>query len=104
MQVVSIDLFSVPDEAEAQFRKESELVRGIVREIPGLVEGYFYEKTDGDNEYNFITTVVWESEKAFADAGKAIWESFHKAGFDPREAHPKLGVRRVRSEYKRTAY
>lgn len=104
MQVVSIDMFSVPPEAEAQFRKESELVRSIVRKIPGFVEGFFHEKTDGDSEYNFITTAVWESEEAFTDAGKAIREGFQKAGFNPHEAHGKLGVKRMRSEYKRVPY
>ncbi len=104
MEVVSIDLFSVPEEALSAFREESELVRNIVRKMPGLVEGYFYEKTDGDSQYNFITTAVWESEAAFANAGKEIWAAFQKAGFNPHEAHGKLGVRRIRSEYKRKRY
>lgn len=104
MQIVSVDLFAVPAESETAFREESELVRNIVKKIPGLVEGFTYEKTNGDSEYNFITMAVWESEEAFANAGREIWEGFQKAGFNPQEAHAKLGVKRIRSEYMRASY
>lgn len=104
MQVVSIDLFSVPEEAVPAFREDSKTVQNILKNIPGLVEGFSYEKTDGNSEYNFITTAVWESEEAFVNAGKEIWAAFHKQGFNPHESHGKLGVRRIRSEYTRVPY
>jgi len=78
MQIVSVDLFVVPPHSEAAFRKESDTVRNIVGKIPGLVEGFFYEKMGGDTEYNFMTMAVWENEEAFADAGKAIWPRFKR--------------------------
>ena len=62
------------------------------------------EKTNGDSEYNFITMAVWESEEAFANAGRAIWAAFQKEGFNPQEAHEKLRVKRIQSEYTRAAY
>lgn len=104
MQIVSVDLFIVPKESEEAFKEESNMVRDIIKNIPGLVDGYLYEKLNGDSEYNFITTAVWESEEAFENAGKRIWAAFQKQSFNPQEAHEKLHIKRIRSEYKRTVY
>ncbi len=104
MEVVSIDLFIVPMESEKVFREESDMVRRIIKSVPGLVEGFFYERTSGDGEYNFITMAVWESEETFSNAGKAVWTEFQKIGFNPQQAHDRLRVNRIQSVYKRTAY
>ena len=103
-QVVSVDLFIVPQDSIPAFIQESKTVRNIVKNIPGLVEGYFYEKTDGDNDYNFMTMAVWENEEVFENAGKAIWRAFQEQDFNPQDAHTKLGIKRVRSEYSRSPY
>ena len=104
MQIVSIDFFTVPEESKVAFREESHKVQEIVKGIPGLLEAYAYELMNGDSSYNFMSSAVWESKEAFEAAGKVIWESFQKQGFNPQEVFAKLGVTRMRSEYTREAY
>jgi len=53
--------------------------------LPGSVEGFLYEKKDGESRHNFLTTAIWESEEAFENAKGAIAIEFQKPGFDPRK-------------------
>jgi len=104
MQIVSIDLFKVPEESKKQFLEESHKVQDIIKSVPGFVEGYTYKIESGDSDYNFVTSVTWQNEEAFAAAGKAVWEAFQKQNFNPQEVFTKLNVVRIRSEYTKTPY
>ena len=104
MQIVSIDLFIVPKESAEEFLEQSRVVQGLIKTIPGFVEGFSYEEINGDSEYNFMTTAVWESEEAFQNAGRAIGAEFQRRGFNPQPLFEKLRVKRIRSEYKRVPY
>lgn len=104
MQIVSTDLFIVPKESAAEFVEQSRVVQEFIKTVPGFIEGFTYEKINGDSEYNFITTAVWESEVVFQNAGKAIGAEFQRRGFNPRALFEKLRVKRIRSEYTRTHY
>lgn len=104
MEIVSIDLFTVPGESRDKFLNESQKIRRFIKTIPGFVEGFMYEKKDGDSEYNFITTAVWKNEQAFENAGKTIAEEFQKQGFNPGEMFKKRNIQRMRSEYHRSPY
>src|SRR4029450_13029897 len=68
MQKVLIDKFIVPEESKAAFRDVSRTIQGVLKTLPGFVEGFVYEKREGDSRENVMTTVVWESEHAFAAA------------------------------------
>lgn len=104
MQIVSIDLFIVPKEAEEEFLEQSHVIQGFIKTISGFVEGFSYEKINGDSEYNFMTTAVWGSEAALQNAGRAIGAEFHRRGFNPQPLFERLRVKRIRSEYKRVPY
>ncbi len=104
MQVISIDLFIVPKESRDEFLEQSRMVQGFIKTIRGFVEGFSYEKTDGESEFNFMTTAVWESEASFQYAGRAIGAEFQRRGFNPQPLFERLRVKRIRSEYKRTPY
>ena len=104
MQVVSIDLFIVPKESAEEFLEQSRVVQGLIKTIPGFVEGFSYEKTNGESEFNFMTTAVWESEAAFQNAGRAIGAEFQRRGYNPQPPFERLRVKRLRSEYNRTPY
>lgn len=104
MQVISVDFFTVPGESEKEFLEQSQIVQTFIKEMAGFVEGFTYSKTDGDSDCNFMTTAVWESEEAFRRAGKAIGAEFRQRGFNPQALFEKLGVKRIRSEYKRVPY
>ena len=104
MQIVSIDLFIVPRESAEEFLEQSRVVQGLIKTIPGFVEGFTHEKINGESEFNFMTTAVWESEAAFQNAGKAIGAEFQRRGFNPQALFERLGVKRIRSEYKRSNY
>ncbi len=104
MQIVSIDLFIVPKESVEEFLEQSFIVQGFIKTVPGFIEGFAYEKTNGDIEYNYMTTAVWESEAAFQNAGRAIGAEFQRRGFNPQALFERLRVKRIRSEYTRSAY
>jgi hypothetical protein len=53
---------------------------------------------------NFLTTAVWESEKAFENAIRAVAIEFQKQGFNREEATKTLKTESVRSTYERSPY
>jgi heme-degrading monooxygenase HmoA len=104
VQVILIDLFIVPDESKSELLDKARWSAGLLKTIPGYVEGFIYEKTGGDSPYDIVTTAVWESESAFENARKAAFEMFQKVGFDPQEIMRKLGVGFKRAVYSRATY
>jgi heme-degrading monooxygenase HmoA len=64
MEKVLIDEFIVPEESKAAFLEGARKVQSFIRTLPGFVEGFIYEKKDGETHHNFLTTAVWESEEA----------------------------------------
>jgi len=72
MERVLIDTFIVPEESKAEFLEGAHKSQSFIRTLPGFVEGFLYEKKDGENRYNFLTTAVWENEEAFENAKKAV--------------------------------
>ena len=104
MQKVLIDKFIVPEESRAEFLKAVQKSAGFVRTLPGYVEGFIYEKTDGDGPHNVVTMAVWEDEESFASARKSAKEEFQKHQFDPQEIMKALKVTIERAIYHRTPY
>jgi heme-degrading monooxygenase HmoA len=72
--------------------------------LPGFVEGFLYEKKDGEGQYNYMTTAVWESERAFNDAKKSVAMEFSKEGIDPQKVMNKLKIECERAVYERSQY
>ena len=70
MERVLLDTFIVPEESKAEFLEGAHKSQSFIRTLPGFVEGFLYEKKDGENRYNFLTTAVWENEEAFENAKK----------------------------------
>jgi hypothetical protein len=42
----------------------------FLRTLPGFVEGWFVEKTDGESRHNVVTTAVWNDEEVCQNAKK----------------------------------
>lgn len=104
MQVVSVDLFRVPEESKAAFQDYSNTVQNLIKGSPGLVEAFSYAKTNGDSVYSYITIAVWESEETFESAGKVLWSAFQRQGLNPQATLDTLRVKRIRSEYTRSPF
>ena len=104
MEVVLIDKFIVPEESKDQFLAEVRKSSTFLRTLPGFVEGFVYEKTDGDGPHNIVTSAVWKNEDAFQNAKKAAAEGFKKVGFNPRELMKNLKVEIERAVYRRSPY
>ncbi len=104
MQRVLIDMFIVPVESKAAFLEAARRSATFLKTLPGFVEGFVHEKTDGDGPYNIVTTAVWENEDAFANARRAAAEEFQRRGFNPQETMRTLRVEITRAVYERSSY
>ena len=104
MEVVLIDTFVVPEESKARFIEEIKKSSTFLRTLPGFVEGWVFEKTDGGSSSNIVTTAVWKDEQAYADARKAAVEAFDRIGFRPQQIMEDLKVEMQRAVYKRSPY
>ncbi len=104
MEVVLIDKFIVPEESKAAFFEATRKVQGFLRTLPGFVEGFVYEKTEGESRHNFMTTAVWENEEVFTNAKKATAAEFQKLGFNPQELKKKIKIEIERAVYNRSPY
>ena len=104
MEKVLIDTFVVPEKSKAAFREAARKAQSFIRTLPGFVEGFLYEKKDGESHYDFVTTAVWKDDEAFENAQKAVAAEFQRQGFNPQQTAKTLGVERVRSTYERSPY
>jgi heme-degrading monooxygenase HmoA len=59
LQKVLIDSFIVPEESKSAFMDATRTIQSFLKTLPGFVEGYVYEKKDGESKYNIMTTAVW---------------------------------------------
>jgi heme-degrading monooxygenase HmoA len=104
VEIILIDTFVVPEQSKAAFLESARRAQSFIRTLPGFVDGFLYEKKDGESRYNFVTTAVWKDDKAFADAQKAVAAEFQRRGFNPQQTAQALGVERIRSIYERSPY
>lgn len=104
MQKVLIDTFVVPEESKAAFLERARKVQSFLKTLPGFVEGFLYEKTDGQGRYNFVTTAVWESDAAFENARTRTAAEFQKTGFNPQDTQRALRIESERAIFKRAPY
>jgi heme-degrading monooxygenase HmoA len=104
MQKVLIDKLIVPEESKAAFLERARQVQGILKSLPGFVEGFLYEKRDGTSPYNYVTTAVWASQEALENATKAVAAEFQKQGSDPQEVRKRLKIEAERAVYERSPY
>jgi len=104
MEVVLIDRFIVPAQSTESFLAEVRKSAAFLRTLPGFVEGFVYEKTDGEASSNVVTTAVWKDEEAYRNAKSAAAEGFRKIGFNPQEIMKNLNVSIERAVYRRSPY
>jgi heme-degrading monooxygenase HmoA len=64
----------------------------LLRTLPGFVEDFFLEQTDGGATSNFLTIAVWENRQAFDSARTIVHERYREIGFHPAELHRRLGI------------
>jgi len=60
MELVLLDKFIVPEEAKAKFLEEVHRSAALLRTLPGFVEGYVYERTDGESRDNIMMSAAWK--------------------------------------------
>ena len=104
MEVVLLDKFMVPEESKAAFLTEVRKSSAFLWTLPGFVEGFVYESTDGGSRPNVVTTAVWKNDEACENARKRAAEEFQRIGFKPPEIMRKLKVEMERGIYRRSAY
>ncbi len=104
MQKTLIDFFIVPEESKHEFLEQAHRAQAFIRTLPGFVEGYIYEHSEGDSPYNFITTAVWQSEDAFEQAKQSVFREYARRDYHPQEALAHLNVRLSRASFTRAHY
>lgn len=104
MQKALIDKFIVPEESRAEFVERARKVQVFIRTLPGFVEGFLYENTDGQSRYNYVTTAVWENETAFENAKRVVAAEFQRLGLNPQETRKRLKIESERGVYNRSPY
>jgi heme-degrading monooxygenase HmoA len=104
VEIVLIDTFVVPDESKATFLAEVRKSTAFLRTLPGFVEGFVFEKRDGESRNSVVTTAVWKDEEAFQNAKRSATEGFKKIGFNPQDTMKALKVDIERAVYRRTPY
>jgi len=104
MRKIFIDTFVVPEESTAAFLENGKKAQSFIKTLPGFVEGYLYEKKEGDGRTNYMTTAIWENEESFEKAKKAVAEEFQRRGFNPQESRQKLNIESERGVYERFPY
>src|SRR5712664_710749 len=90
--------------SKERFLEEVHKSATFLRILPGFVEGFVYEKKDGESRHNVVTTAVWQDEEAFQNAKKSAAEGFKKIGFNPPEIMKNLNVEMERAVYRRSPY
>ena len=103
-QLVLIDSFMVPEESKPAFLENTRKVQSFLKTLPGFVEGFVYEKLNGESSYNIMTTAVLENAEALENARKAIAAENQKSGFNPKDTITKLKVEGTRAVYNRSPY
>ncbi len=63
MQITLIDTFIVSEESKPALLEASRTIQGILKTLPGFVEGFVYEKRSGGGPYNIVTTAVWKAKR-----------------------------------------
>lgn len=104
MEKILIDKFIVPEESRQAFLDASRTIQAILKTLPGFVEGFVYEKTEGDGRQNILTTAVWASEEAYVNARKAVAAALQTRGLNPQEIMKGLDIEVERGVYERTPY
>lgn len=94
----------MPEESKERFLEQVRKSASFLRTLPGFVEGFVYEKTDGESRHNIMTTAVWKDEEAFQSAKRSAAEGFKKIGFNPAEIMEALKVQIERAIYHRSPY
>ena len=104
MQIALIDTFVVPEESLSPLLEASRTIQGILKTLPGFVEGFVYEKRSGGGPYNIVTTAVWESEEVYNAAKTAAAAAFQAIGLNPPEIMRALNLQIERGVYARSPY
>lgn len=100
MQPILIDKFIVPEEAKEEFVNRLNTNLDFIGTLPGFVKTAVYEQTDGEGEFNFVTTAFWESNEALTNAKEAVKNEYQRQGFDPPEMFERLNIRMDRAVYR----
>ena len=104
MEIVVIDQFVVPPDAMAELLETSRKAQKVLKTRPGLLEGFVYEKRDGDGRNNAITPLVWQNEDAYRNARTAMADTLQSFSPNPQAVMRKLGIQIERGSFERTPF
>jgi heme-degrading monooxygenase HmoA len=104
LKVVLIDKFIVPEESKVRFLEQVHSSAAFLRTLPGFVEGFVYEKTDGESRHNVVTTAVWRDQEAFRERQEKCSRGTQEDRLQSPEIMKSLNVEIERGVYRRSSY
>lgn len=104
MEIVLVDMFSVPTDKKDAFLAQTDIARDVVKQLDGFVEGHTYELQGDAEQFNILTVVIWQDKQAYENARARVAHEYEQRGFNPLKTVQTMGVQMVRAIYKRTSY
>jgi len=90
---LSIDQISGPPICFCKyFWRERATCQAFLATLPGFVQAAVFGRADGQNPFNFVSKVAWESADAIEGAKEAINARLEAAGLNVPEMRARLGV------------
>lgn len=99
-QIYRIDKFVVPSSACTEFLDKVKRTHEFLRTLPGFVQDYILEQTDGPGAFNVVTIAIWDNAEAIEAARKAVMARHEAMGFNPQETFARLGVKADLATYR----
>lgn len=84
--------FVVPTAGRDEFVARLQRTHDLIAEQPGVVQDFLLEQSGGPGEFNVVTIVEWENEKAIEAARGAVEQAHADRGFDPEALFERLDV------------
>jgi heme-degrading monooxygenase HmoA len=104
MQNIHVHELFVPKESQAEFLESARRSAALIKGLPGFIEGFLYEKKEGESRFNFMTIAVWESEEAYENAKAAVTLDNKQRGYNPQETTQRLGIEREQTIFQRSSF
>ncbi|OIR09816.1 hypothetical protein GALL_82220 [mine drainage metagenome] len=99
--IYRVDRFVVPEAACDEFLNNVRQTHGLLKVLPGFLFEVVLKQVSGENRYNFVTMVEWDSGVSMANAKSVVAAMHTQTHFNPQEMFDRLGIQAELVNYQR---